>query len=86
MTTSTTLSDPHAIAHAVIAAIKSRDDRIERMAAAMQRADAAITALHRAFGAPGDYGYGTPKGEALYGLYVAQVEIHAARAGDEVEA
>jgi hypothetical protein len=29
-----------------------------------------------AFGAPGDYGYGTKEGQALYGLAKALVEAH----------
>lgn len=29
----------------------------------------AIDAVHKAFGAPGDWGYGTPKGDALFALY-----------------
>lgn len=37
----------------------------------------AIDAVHRAFGAPGDWGYGTPKGEALFALYrLDPVEWH----------
>ena len=31
----------------------------------------AITRIHKAFGAPGDYGYGTPKGDALQALYAS---------------
>lgn len=41
-----------------------------------------IDAVHRAFGAPGDYGYGTPQGDALFRLYkqraALQVAIEAA--------
>lgn len=29
----------------------------------------AIDGVHRAFGAPGDHGYGTPAGDALFELY-----------------
>ncbi|HMQ38984.1 MAG TPA: hypothetical protein PKA33_01520 [Amaricoccus sp.] len=32
----------------------------------------AIDAVHKAFGAPGDYGYGTPEGDALLALYKAR--------------
>ncbi len=28
-----------------------------------------VEEIHRAFGAPGDWGYGTPIGEALYSVY-----------------
>ena len=31
----------------------------------------AIIAVHKAFGAPGDYGYGTSQGQALQHLYAA---------------
>jgi hypothetical protein len=31
----------------------------------------AIRAAHRTIGAPGDWGYGTPEGEAVRGLYDA---------------
>lgn len=31
----------------------------------------AIMAVHKAFGAPGDYGYGTKQGDALLALYQA---------------
>lgn len=36
----------------------------------------AIKKAHTAFGAPGDYGYGTPQGDALFGLCQMEVEIH----------
>ncbi|HWJ71905.1 MAG TPA: hypothetical protein VNX29_01950 [Kaistia sp.] len=39
------------------------------------RVAAAIDALHAAFGAPGDYGYGTPKGDALFALYRLRAEL-----------
>lgn len=38
-------------------------------ARAMREALEAIWAVHTAFGAPGDYGYGTREGEALRWLY-----------------
>lgn len=28
-----------------------------------------IEAVHKVFGAPGDYGYDTPEGDALFALY-----------------
>lgn len=31
----------------------------------------AVDLIKAAFGAPGDYGYGTPKGDALFALYRA---------------
>lgn len=36
--------------------------------------------LHAAFGAPGDYGYSTAKGEALFALYKSGNEIEQALA------
>lgn len=39
------------------------------LAVKLQDALANIDAVHAAFGAPGDYGYETPKGRALYALY-----------------
>ena len=39
--------------------------------------DVQITAIHRAFGAPGDYGYSTRQGIALYELYKFQAELRA---------
>lgn len=35
---------------------------------------AAVDQIKRAFGAPGDCGYGTPKGEALFALYRAAAD------------
>ena len=44
----------------------------------------AIAAVHRAFGAPGDYGYGTPKGDALFELYKQRAAIaDAIEAGEQ---
>lgn len=40
--------------------------------AAIKAVDDQINAIHSAFGAPGDYGYATPRGEALYGLLKSQ--------------
>ncbi len=39
---------------------------------ALRRVSRLIDEVHKAFGAPGDYGYGTPQGEALYRLYEYQ--------------
>jgi hypothetical protein len=35
----------------------------------------AIDAIHRAFGAPGDHGYGTPQGDALFELYKQRAAV-----------
>jgi hypothetical protein len=51
------------------------------MSAAIAAAQAAIDAIHKAFGAPGDYGYGTQKGDALMDLYRSRGELSKA---DEV--
>lgn len=40
---------------------------------------AAVDQVHRAFGPPGDFGYATPEGEALYALYRAASNFRAAR-------
>lgn len=45
---------------------------------AAKAADEQITAIHTAFGAPGDYGYESREGKALYELYKFQVELRAA--------
>jgi len=34
-----------------------------------------ITIVKAAFGAPGEHGYSTPEGQALYGLYLLQADI-----------
>lgn len=36
----------------------------------------AIEQVRRAFGAPGDHGYGTREGQALYKLYMARPGLH----------
>lgn len=43
----------------------------------LEKALAAIEAVHKAFGAPGDYGYGTREGDALFELYKAAADIFA---------
>ena len=40
--------------------------------------DECINRIHGAFGAPGDYGYATLKGAALFELYRAQPPLRAA--------
>lgn len=45
---------------------------------AAEAADLQISAIHAAFGAPGDYGYESREGKALYELYKFQVELRAA--------
>ncbi len=47
------------------------DIRQENAAEAIIAFQEATLRIHKAFGAPGDYGYGTPKGDALQGLYAA---------------
>ena len=42
-----------------------------------------ISAMHRAFGSPGDYGYESREGKALFGLYRAQVDLRSAIAEAE---
>jgi hypothetical protein len=44
----------------------------------LERARAEILAVRKAFGAPGDYGYGTPQGKALKALYDLHNEIATA--------
>lgn len=44
---------------------------------AAKKADEEISALHRAFGAPGDYGYESREGRALFALYRFQSELRA---------
>lgn len=41
----------------------------------LDRAITAIHAIYKAVGTPGDYGYDTPTGEALKGLYDLNNEI-----------
>lgn len=45
---------------------------------AAEAADHQISAIHTAFGSPGDYGYESREGKALYELYKFQVELRAA--------
>lgn len=54
---------------------------IEAAKAALEQ----IHTIHRAFGAPGDYGYGTKEGKALYGLYQAGNGLQAAINKSETE-
>lgn len=39
-----------------------------------------ISDIKKAFGAPGDYGYGTPSGDALFALYQSEMTIRNAMA------
>lgn len=41
----------------------------------LREARNAIKAIHKAFGAPGDYGYGTAQGQALFDLYKVEAAI-----------
>ena len=45
---------------------------------AAQKADEQISTLHRALGAPGDWGYESREGKALFELYKFQAELRAA--------
>lgn len=42
---------------------------------AAKKADEQISAIHRAFGSPGDYGYEIREGQALFALYKFQIEL-----------
>jgi hypothetical protein len=53
------------------------------MIAILKKADEQISAIHKAFGAPGDHGYESREGRALYELYKFQVELRAALAATE---
>lgn len=46
--------------------------------ACLAACDAAIRDIKKAFGAPGDYGYGTPQGDSLFHAY--KIAIDARRA------
>ena len=45
---------------------------------AAKRADELINVIHKAFGAPGDHGYESREGKALFDLYRFQSELRAA--------
>lgn len=45
---------------------------------AAKRADQEISAIHKAFGAPGDHGYDSREGQALFSLYRFQMELRDA--------
>ncbi len=45
---------------------------------AAKEADAQISAIHKAFGVPGDYGYESREGQALFALYKFQIELREA--------
>lgn len=45
---------------------------------ATKAADEQINAIHAAFGAPGDYGYESREGKALFALYKFQAELRGA--------
>ncbi len=65
-----------------VAHFVSADDAIFVIEAILllERVRAELKELHAAFGAPGDYGYGTAKGEALFALYKSGNEIEQALA------
>lgn len=51
---------------------------MEALLKAAKAADEQITAVHKTFGAPGDYGYESREGIALFALYRFQVELREA--------
>lgn len=51
---------------------------MEALLKAAKEADSQIAAIHSAFGAPGDYGYESREGKALFALYKCQVELRDA--------
>jgi len=57
---------------------RAPDPRVSVLIKAGKQADEEITAIYDAFGAPGDYGYGTREGKALYALYKFQPVLRAA--------
>lgn len=57
---------------AVATLVASNDNLRARIAALLdliRQTDIAIDKIHAAFGAPGDYGYESREGKALFGLY-----------------
>lgn len=50
---------------------------VMRLRELLTTARLAIYSVHKTFGAPGDYGYGTPQGDALKELYDAFNKISA---------
>ena len=52
-------------------------DAMPALVEALEEADGLINRIHRAFGAPGDWGYGDPKGDALFKLCRFQQDVHA---------
>ena len=55
----------------LIALLKNELQKACDSLAACKKALAAMHGIHKAFGAPGDYGYGTRKGDALNDLYAS---------------
>ncbi len=55
-----------------------KEELLLELLVACKSADQQISATHAAFGAPGDYGYESREGKALYELYKFQVELRAA--------
>jgi hypothetical protein len=52
---------------------------VSKNSSLLKRVADAIGEVHAAFGAPGDYGYETKKGRALYALYQINAATFAAR-------
>lgn len=60
-----------------------RPTLLDAAKAAVEKMDA----LHKAFGAPGDYGYGTKEGDALFELCRAAIELsNAIQRHEQVDA
>jgi hypothetical protein len=60
------------------ALIKEFDAQDAALIAMAKAADQHIDAIHKAFGAPGDYGHESPEGKALFALYRFQIELRKA--------
>ena len=52
---------------------------------AAKAADEQISTIHAAFGSPGDYGYESREGKALFALYRFQAELQAAIQNGEIK-
>lgn len=60
------------------AATQAGGDR-QRLLDALDRLDIAIDGVRKAFGAPGDHGYGTAEGASLFQLYQARALLDHVR-------
>ena len=57
--------------------IADRNKQLSDLLKVAVAADEQISAIHAAFGAPGDYGYESREGKALFALYRFQAELRA---------